>query len=133
MRDQVKYVVAHAGPDDVIVVNLDSNWNFACYWPIGYPSRRPDTAVVQGYEAYFPGQPRIIVARSRSQAGVSAAMSQALARARQGCSRIWPVRSHVSVQEQAAWRTALRQDGLSATRAGHDGLRVIRLTRSMCR
>jgi hypothetical protein len=82
VRDQARYVAAHAALTDVVVVNLDSNWGFAYYWPIGHPARRPDGAVAQDYEAYFPGQPRIIVARNRDTAGVDAAVSQALARVR---------------------------------------------------
>ncbi len=126
VRDQARYVAAHAAPGDVIVVNLDSNWGFAYYWPHGTPARRADPAVLQGYEAYFPGQPRIIVARDRDPAAVNAALSLALARARQhACSRIWLVRTHLLAAERAAWTAALRQRGLVSTRAGARGLRVV--------
>lgn len=125
VRDQALYVAAHAAPVDVILVNLNSNWGFAYYWPIGHPARRPDAAVRQGYEAYFPGQPRIIVARNRNLAGVRAALSQALARARRGSCRIWLVRTHVIPSARAAWTVALRQRGLSARRAGDHGLSVL--------
>jgi hypothetical protein len=115
VRQQTRYVSAHDAPGDVIVVNMSSNWGFAYYWPIGRPSRRPDANVVQGYEAYFPDQPRIVVARNRDQAGVSAALTHALALARQRSStRIWLVRTHVSTPELAAWNAALAADGLSA-------------------
>jgi hypothetical protein len=115
VRDQARYVAAHDAPRDVILVNLSSNWGFAYYWPIGQPSRRPDPVVVQGYEAYFPGQPRIVVARNRDQAGVDAALAQALALARQRSSqRIWLIRTHVSTEEAAAWSAALAAAGLSA-------------------
>jgi hypothetical protein len=127
VRDQARYVAAHAAPGDVILVNLSSNWGFAYYWPLGAPGRRADPAVLQGYEAYFPGQPRIIVARDRDPAGVSAALTLALARARQhACSRIWLVRSHLSGAERAAWTAALRQQGLVSTRARAPGLLVLR-------
>jgi hypothetical protein len=109
----------------VIVVNLSSNWGFAYYWPIGHPSRRADLAVKQEYEAYFPGQPRIIVARDRDPAAVGAALSQALARARQHtCARIWLIRTHVTPAEKAAWASALSKQGQSSTRVGHHGLSV---------
>ena len=126
VRDQARYVAAHAAPGDAIVVNLSSNWGFAYYWPHGTPARRPDPAVLQGYEAYFPGQPRIIVARSRDPADVSAALSLALARARQhACGRIWLVRTHLVAAERAAWTAALRQRGLVTRRAGAHRLRVV--------
>ena len=89
-----------------------SNWGFAYYWPVGQPARRSDQAVIQEYEAYFPAQPRIVVAANRNSAGVSAAVSQAVAQQRRGtCARIWLVRTHVSVAEQAAWQAALRTMG----------------------
>ncbi|MGH3275330.1 MAG: hypothetical protein ACRDNZ_13545, partial [Streptosporangiaceae bacterium] len=85
----------------------------AFYWPRGQPARRPVSTVLQGYEAYFPGQPRIVVALGRYQSGVSAALGQALARARQRpCARIWLIRTHVMPFEERAWRTAERQDHL---------------------
>jgi hypothetical protein len=127
VRDQASYVAAHDAPSDVILVNLSSNWGFAYYWPVGQPSRRPDPVVVQGYEAYFPGQPRIVVARNRDQAGVDAALAQALAQARQrGSQRIWLIRTHVSTEELAAWNAALARAGLSAQPLAH-GLSVLNL------
>jgi hypothetical protein len=127
VRQQTLYVAHHAAPTDVIVVNLSSNWGFAYYWPIGQPSRRPNPVVAQGYEAYFPGQPRIVVAANRDTAGVHAALAQALTLARQRSStRIWLVRTHMSSQEAAAWSAALVWSGLSA-RPVEDGLDVVRL------
>jgi hypothetical protein len=134
VRDQARYIAAHAAPGDVILVNLSSNWGFAYYWPAGEPSRRADPAVLQGYEAYFPGQPRIVVASNRDQAGVDAALAQALTRARQrACSRIWLVRTHLTTPERQAWRTALRAQKLTDTRVGRDGLSVILLGGPACR
>ena len=131
VRDQARYVAAHAARGDVILVNLSSNWGFAYYWPTGVPARRADAAVLQGYEAYFPDQPDIVVARSRDSAGVDAALSQALARQR-ACGKIWLVRTHVITAEQQAWTTALRQQKLTATPVGHDGLSVINVGGSRC-
>jgi hypothetical protein len=131
VRDQVRYVAAHFARGDVIVVNLNSNWGFAYYWPTGVPARRTDAAVLQGYEAYFPGQPDIVVARTRDSAGVDDALSQAVAR-QHACGRIWLVRTHVTAAEQLAWITALRQQKLTATPVGHDGLSVINTGGSRC-
>jgi hypothetical protein len=133
VRGQALYVAAHAAPGDVIVVNLSSNWGFAYYWPTGTPARRADLAVKQEYEAYFPSQPRIIVARDRDLTAVNAALSQALARARRHtCARIWLVRTHVNPSEKAAWASALSEPGQSSTRVGRDGLSVIRVGGSSC-
>ncbi len=133
VRDQASFVAAHAAPGDVIIVNLNSNWGFAYYWPVGHPSRRADAAVAQGYEAYFPDQPRIVVAVNRDRAGVEGALRQAMAQERQRpCARIWLVRTHVSTAERAAWTAALRQQGLVAKPVGHEGLSVIRAPGSRC-
>jgi hypothetical protein len=132
IRGQTQYVAAHAAPGDVILVNLSSNWGFAYYWPTGRPSMRPDRAVLQEYEAYFPGQPRIVVAFDRDPASVSAALSRAVAQAQarsrarpDACIRIWLVRTHVSPDELTAWRAALAQRRLDLTHVGTAGLSVV--------
>jgi hypothetical protein len=131
VRDQARYVAAHAARGDVILVNLSSNWGFAYYWPTGVPARRADATVLQGYEAYFPDQPDIVVARTRDSAGVDAALSQAVARQR-ACGKIWLVRTHLITAEQQAWTTALREQKLTATPVGRDGLSVIQAGGSRC-
>jgi hypothetical protein len=134
VRDQVRYILTREAPGDVILVNLSSNWGFAYYWPAGEPARRPDSTVLQGYEAYFPDRPDIVVVRNRDLAAIDAALEHALALARQhACSRIWVVRTHVPAQEKLAWRVALRQQKLTAARAGQYGLSVIRIGGPGCR
>jgi hypothetical protein len=134
VRDQVRYIATREAPGDVILVNMSSNWGFAYYWPFGDPARRPDNAVLQGYEAYFPDQPDIVVARNRDLAAIEAALAQALALAREhACSRIWLVRSHLLPQEVRAWRVALRQQKLTLVRAGRHGLSVIQNGGPPCR
>ena len=113
VRDQARYVAAHEAPGDVIMVNLNSNWGFAYYWRRGQPARRADAAVLQGYEADFPSQPQIIVARNRDAAGVDAAVARALALIRpHPCARIWVIRTHLIPAERAAWNTVLHRDRL---------------------
>jgi hypothetical protein len=127
VRDQADYVAAHAVASDVILVNMNSNWGFAYYWPHGQPGRRLTNVVKQGYLAYFPGQPRIVVASNRDLAGVTAALKQAVNLLKPGsCERIWLVRSHVIPAEQKAWTTALAKARLSPVAVGDDGLSVIR-------
>jgi hypothetical protein len=127
LRRQVLYVAAHASPSDVILVNMNSNWGFAYYWPTGEPALRPTPALLQGREAYFPGQPRIVIARNRDLAGVEAVLAQALGRARQhSCVRVWLIRAHVVASERTAWQVTLRQRGLSPVPVGHSGLSYIR-------
>ncbi len=134
VRDQATYVAAHARADDVILVNLNSNWGFAYYWPYGQPARRPSTAVRQGYEAYFPDQPRIVVARDRDPAAVRAGLASALARVRPGsCATIWLVRSHVIATEQAAWTAALKAARINPVPVGTAGLAELRPGGSACR
>lgn len=131
VRDQARYVAAHAAHGDVILVNFSSNWGFAYYWPDGVPGRRASAVSLQRYEAYFPAQPDIVVARGRDSAGIDAALAQALAR-RRACGRIWLVRTHLITAEQQAWKTALLQRKLMATPVGRDGLRVVRVRGSRC-
>ena len=134
-RAQTLYVADHARPGDVILVNLSSNWGFAYYWPHGRPARRQDPYVAQEYEAYFPDQPRIVVAFNRSNSAVAAALSQALAQSRQrSCSPIWLIRTHVSTAEYAAWSAALQKEGLTAKPVGVKDLRIIAVRgSSQCR
>jgi hypothetical protein len=125
VRDQAHYVLRHAAPGDVILVNANSNWGFAYYWPVGQPAIRHDDANLQGYEAYFPGQPRIIIARNREPSGIAAAMGQAVARAAHSrCARIWVIRTHLTPAERAGWRAAWASDHL-APRPVFGGLLVI--------
>ncbi len=134
VRDQTRYVAAHAVHGDVILVNQNSSWGFAYYWTVGTPARRADAAVLQGYEPYFPSEPDIVVARNRDSAGVDAALAQALALARQrACGSIWLVRSHVNPTEQKAWQITMRQRKLTATPVGHAGLSVVNVGGTRCR
>jgi len=133
VRYQARYVAAHAVHGDVILVNLNSSWGFAYYWPAGAPARRADAVVLQGYEPYFPAEPDIVMARNRNSAGVDAALAQALTLARQhACGRIWLVRTHVNPAEQKAWQVALRQRKLTTTPVGQAGLSVVNADGTRC-
>ncbi len=130
---QAEYVLHHAGPDDPIVLNSNSNWGFAFYWPVGQPSRRPDSAFLQGYEAFFAGQPRIIVATAPDAAAIKAAVSQALTQVRPGaCERVWLIRTFLRRPEFFAWGRVLRELRLDAV-ALPDGASYIQAGPRSCR
>jgi hypothetical protein len=133
-RQQTSYVAAHAAYHDVILVDTATAYGFAYYWPVGQPARRTDHYVAQQYEPYFPSQPRIVVALNGEQAGVAAAVSQAVRQSvLRSCARIWLIRTHESTAEQAVWVAALRQTGLTALPVGSDGLSIVQVRKSLCR
>ena len=113
---------------------MNSNWGFAYYWPYGHPARRATNVVFQDYLAYFPDQPRIVVAPDRDLAGVRTGLATALARIRPGsCATIWLVRSHVIPSEQAAWTAALKAARLTPAPVGQAGLAELRPGGPACR
>jgi len=133
MKALTLYLADHVPANDVILVAEDSNFGFAYYWPDGQPSREPDSAVIQGYEAYYPGQPRIVVALGRDPAGVDAALEQALAESRQrDCTPVWLLRTHVTSTEEGAYDTWLQQRHLSAVGVGVPGLTLVQPNKSAC-
>lgn len=133
-RDQVSYVAAHAGPDDVIAVNLNTTFNFAYYWRHDRPARRANTVLIQQYEPYYPGQPRIVMAQDRTLAGVSELVAQAVAQSRQhGCTPIWLVRTHIIATEAQAWPIALGKYHLTATPVRNAGLSIIHMNSFSCK
>jgi hypothetical protein len=126
VRDQIDEVLTGAAPDDVIVVSMNTSLAFAYYWPVGTPARRPSTALLQGYEPYFPDQPRIVVAPDRDERGTASAVDQALTAAgSHPGARIWLIRTHLSARESAAWDAAARDRGRTIVPLGGNGLSMI--------
>jgi hypothetical protein len=126
VRSQVRYIVAHASAQDAILVNTLSNWGFAYYWPVGHPSRLPTDVVLQGYLAYFPDQPRIVVAANAAPSGVEAAVADAVKRARQvPGGRLWLVRTHLSPGEKANYGAVFKARNLKPQPVGTAGLAVV--------
>jgi hypothetical protein len=128
------YVAAHVPANDTILLAQDSNFGFAYYWPKDdQPGREANSSIIQEYQAYFPNQPRIVVADNRLPAGVDAALAQAVAQSRQrGCTPIWLIRTHVTPAEADAYNTWLDQRHLSAAGVGPSGLTIVRLNKSVC-
>jgi hypothetical protein len=118
----------------VILVDTATAYGFAYYWPVGRPARRTDHYVAQQYVPYFPDQPRIVVALNGKQAGVAAAVAQAVRQSLlRSCAPIWLIRTHESPADQLVWVTALHQRGLAAVPVGSDGLSLVRISKSLCR
>jgi len=135
MKSVTLYVADHAPAGSVVVLAQDSNFGFAYYWPKGdEPSREPDNTIIQGYEAYYPDQPNIVVALSRTPAGVDTAMNQALAQSRErGCTPIWLIRTHTKVVEWDAYQTWIKQhDGTGSRPDGSSDLVVLQIPKSEC-
>jgi hypothetical protein len=128
------YAADHVPANGVIVLAQDSNFGFAYYWPKGQPSRESDSTIIQGYEAYFPDQPGIVMALSRTAAGVDAAMNQALAQSRdRGCTPIWLIRSHTIPVEQHAYNVWMAQHhALETEEDGTNDLFKVQLPKSAC-
>ncbi|HUN36370.1 MAG TPA: hypothetical protein VMU95_30605 [Trebonia sp.] len=129
------YLADHVPASDTIVLAQDSNFGFAYYWRTGQPSRVPDDTIIQLYEADFPSQPRIVVATTRTAAGVDAAMNQALAQSRaHGCAPMYLVRTHLTAIEEAAYNSWLDQHHLRPVAAGPGlaGLSFVPLNASAC-
>jgi hypothetical protein len=134
MKSVTLYVADHAPANAVIVLAQDSNFGFAYYWPKGQASRELDNTIIQGYEAYFPDQPNIIMALSRTPAGVNTAMNQALAQSRaRGCTPIWLIRTHTIPVEQDTYSAWIAQHHATATELdGTNDLYELQVPKSEC-
>lgn len=112
VRTQARYVAAHRQPQDVVLVNLSSNWGFAYYWSLDEPGRRPSDVVTQNYIVDYPASARIVIASGRTLAPIESALSDAVARAKQAHGRVWLVRTHLLDPEGQYWSRALAADHL---------------------
>jgi hypothetical protein len=132
MNGIVAYLVRHAGPHDPIVVSAAANWAFAYYWPVGQPGRFPNSNTLQGYQAYFPGQPRIVVAVQRDPQYIDLAMREALSQVRPGsCARIWLVLVQLSQLETQAYPAEIHHLGL-VSRLVEPGLYYVQVGPRSC-
>ncbi|HUN36333.1 MAG TPA: hypothetical protein VMU95_30420 [Trebonia sp.] len=134
MKSVTLYAAEHVPASDEIVLAQDSNFGFAYYWPQGQLAREADSTIIQGYEAYFPGQPRIVMALSRTPAGVNAAMNQALVQSRaHGCTPIWLIRTHTIPIEDQTYSAWIAQHHASITEPdGTNDLYMLRIPKSAC-
>jgi hypothetical protein len=112
-RDQAEYIVANAGPNDVVVVDRPGSYAFAYYWPAGLTTHLNTPAAGFGVTA---NQLNAVYAPGSTNDEVLDALRRAVERwrAEPNGSRLFIVRSHVSHAEARAWKLALERLGLHA-------------------
>ncbi len=114
VRTATRYVFTHRHPGDVVLVSASASEGFSYYWPVGRPVWHRDPAVATNFQTTFPDQPGIIVAADRSPGGIQDATVAAVRQARRHSgARIWLVRMHVTLPEQASWQRVIAAGGLS--------------------
>ncbi len=128
VRTQVAYVAREATPTDVILVNSSGDFGFAYYWPRDPVFATKDDSRSNGFVMQVRN-PNVIMASGRERPTILKALQRALARqlrARTG-SRIFIVRTHMSVGEAKAWSEEFRALGLQprAIGSGPETLSVI--------
>jgi hypothetical protein len=109
VRAAVRYLDAHRGSQDVVVVNFPSTWGFAYYErslhpkfvefdpPTGFPEFMPT----------YPGTPWVITMRDRQSRDIQGALARARRQvAGHPGAKVWIVRSHLG-PERARWKQAL--------------------------
>ena len=120
-RSPTRYIAAHRGPDDIVVISMLSSWGFAYYWTTapgggGSPATEHVTANLQQFVTVFPDEPHILVATDRTPAAVDSVMTlAAAAAARIGPNaRIWVMHVHVIPTERTAYDVAAFAHGYTA-------------------
>lgn len=106
IREQVRYVEAHRGPADVVLVNSWGNFGFAYYWRPDAPTFVRDTDFGNGWAAGYPDSARVVVATERDEPALAEALARAERLVEPG-GRIWLVRTHLEFFELAGWQRAL--------------------------
>jgi MFS family permease len=106
-RAQTQYVASTLGPSDIVLVSSSANWGFAYYWPRGHVLTRRSAVVATGFLAEV-GDIDAVYASDRTRAAVLAALRAALDRQHHNGprSRVYIVRSHVTVSERDEWTHA---------------------------
>jgi hypothetical protein len=117
VRAAAAYLNAHHRPNDVIVVSAAASFAFTYYWPHGAPGWRSSTTIATGFQTFYPNDPNIIVASYSDARSVRVAIDAAAARmAVLPGARLWLVRQHVGLAEDALWINGLTSRHLSPER-----------------
>lgn len=111
VRTATSHVLAHRTPGDVVLTNPGSAYGVGYYWRDDVQLQFPrNPSMGTGWSVAFPTSERVVVAGDRGTAAVAAAVREACALA-QG-RRIWLILSHLSTEEDQAWRAALARQGV---------------------
>jgi hypothetical protein len=107
IRGQTRYVAAHMGPNDVVIVNALASWGLAYYWPRGHIHIVENDDLPAGFLAELSGV-HAQYATGNTYEAVLATLREAL---RQGpvspeARRLFVVRTHLNDQERGAWTRA---------------------------
>ncbi len=106
IRGQTRYVAAHLGPGDAVVVNALASWGFAYYWPHGHIDIVRSDAVAPGFLAE-PSGINAHYATGITYEAVLATLRDALRERSSGPpTRLFVVRTHMNDHERDAWTRA---------------------------
>jgi hypothetical protein len=122
VKAQVAAVEEGFADGDVILVNLSGSWGFA-YYDARHWRPHASGVVATAWVPAWPDEP-VVAAADRDSVSIRDALAAADRRvAPRG--RIWLVRSHVIVSEQAAWTSALAGRSVEVLPVGREPLLVI--------
>jgi len=107
VRSQTVAVAARRQPHDLILVNSAGNFGFGYYWPRAHLRFHNDDASGQGFAVHVSGIDAIY-AGGRDYAHIVDAVGRAVGRLRASPpgSRLYIVRSHMSVPDSDLWQAA---------------------------
>ena len=106
LRAPTRYVAAHRGPHDVVLVDYAASYGLAYYWPHAHLTFRPNQTG-QAFEVHVVGIQAIYV-KHRNADGILSGLQDAvrLWRAAPRGSRLFIVRTHLDIYDVRAWTAA---------------------------
>jgi hypothetical protein len=110
VRTETQAVAAHLRPGDVLLINQSANYGTSYYWPHAKIAFHLDDNSGQHFSTRIVNLPNAIYAPTRYAPAVRESLSQAVARwhAAGPGSRLFILRTHVTMHEEQAWQAALR-------------------------
>lgn len=107
IRGQTRYVAAHIGANDVVIVNSLASWGLAYYWPHGHIHIVDSNDLAAGFLAELTGV-HARYATGTTYEAVLATMREALGQgpATSAARQLFVVRTHMNAQERDAWTRA---------------------------
>jgi hypothetical protein len=101
-RSQVRYVLRHRRPGDVVVVSTLAIFSFAAYWPDTPTTVRSVPSDPVRFRFTYPQRRDIVIAESTDPALEAAARR---------AGRLWIVRVHLRSKDVTRWQRAVRRLG----------------------